>query len=176
VVAYSVLSKIEASMEEAEAYYNANVDKFKRDDQVRARQILVREEKEAVAARDRILGGEDFASVAIDISLSPDSQDGGDLGYFSRGVMPPEFDEVVFAMHTAVVSDVVPSPYGYHLFLIQDKKDARDLSFNDVKDEILKRIEREKMEEIYMTWIEDLKNRSKIEINRDALKRGIKVR
>ena len=176
VIAHSVLSQIEITTEDVDIYYNANLDYFSRDEQVKARQILLREEKAAMKARGRIRSGEEFAAVAREVSLSPDAKEGGDLGYFSRGVMPPEFDEVVFTISTGMLSEVVPSPYGYHIFLVEEKREAMDLSLDEVRGEIVDALRRDRMEEVYMGWIEDLKKRVKVEINEDALKRSVIIR
>ncbi|NIQ08622.1 MAG: foldase, partial [Gammaproteobacteria bacterium] len=78
------------------AYYEANRKNFDRPAQVRARQIVVADEIEGQKVLDLLRQGEPFAEVAKEYSLSADAEDGGDLGFFARGEMPPEFDEVVF--------------------------------------------------------------------------------
>jgi len=176
VISHSVSSQINITDEDIQSYYDKNIDEFSGDEQVRARQILVREEVDAHEARDRILSGEDFAAVARDISMSPDGRDGGDLGYFSRGVMPPEFDAVVFELEKGLVSDVVNSPYGYHLFLVEDHTDARDYSMEEMKGKIEEHLRRDWEEYHYSKWMDGLKKDTKIDINEEVLKRSIAVR
>ena len=170
VVFHSVISKINVSEEEVEDFYNASEDDFKTAEQVRVRQIVVKEEKDAVEARRRIKAGEDFASVAREVSLSPDAADGGDLGFFSRGVMPVEFDKAVFPLKAGTLSEIVRSPYGYHIFLVEEKTKAGDLSLDEVRDEIVERLKRLKTEKLYMKFIVDLKKKADIEIHQGLLK------
>jgi len=176
VVSHSVLSRIDISEEEIEAYYNARAEDFKRDEQVRARQILLREEKDAVEARERIRAGEDFADVAREVSLSPDARDGGDLGFFSRGVMPAEFDEAVFPLKEGTLSEVVRSPYGFHIFLVEEKTKAKDLSLDEVRGEITEILRRRQMEKLYIKFIVDIKKKAEIEIDQQLLKRSVGIK
>ena len=66
--------------------------------------------------------GEDFAKVAKEHSLSPDREQGGDLGFFAKGEMPPEFDAIVFKLAPGRISDLVQSDYGFHIFLVAHRK------------------------------------------------------
>lgn len=176
IISQLVLSKISVSDGEVEQFYNDNIDEYKREEEVKARQILLATEEDAEKARERIRSGEDFADVAEEISLSPDSKEGGDLGYFSRGIMPPEFDDVVFTIEKGMISEVVRSPYGYHVFLVEDKREARDLGIDEVKGKIVEILKREKMEEAYLNWMEKLKSGVKIDVNRETLRKSIGIR
>jgi parvulin-like peptidyl-prolyl isomerase len=98
-VIFSLLSaKVTVSPEELEEYYNNNIEDFHSEEVVKARQIFLQDETEARNTRERVRSGEDFATVAMEVSQSPDAKDGGDLGFFGRGVMPAEFDDAVFTM------------------------------------------------------------------------------
>jgi len=176
VISQFVLSKVTILPEEINAYYVSQHDKFHRDEQVKARQILLREEIDAVKARERIREGEDFAAVARQVSQSPDSQEGGDLGFFSRGIMPPEFDEVVFTIKVGMLSEVVESPYGFHIFLVEDKRPALDLSLEDVQGQITEILKRARTEELYMKWMEGVKSRTEVKINEDVLRMSMGIK
>ena len=175
VIARAILSKIDISSEEIEAYYIRRQTDFHREEQVRARQILLRDETEAVKARERIREGEGFAAVAKKVSQSPDSQEGGDLGFFSRGIMPPEFDEVVFTIKVGMLSEVVESPYGYHIFLVEEKREALDLDLEEVHAQIVEVLKRAKMDELYMEWMERIKKKIPVKINEDILKQSMGI-
>lgn len=176
VISNSVSSQINITDEDILSYYDKNINEFRGDEKVRARQILVKDEVDALKARDKILSGEDFAEVARKISMSPDGRNGGDLGYFSRGVMPPEFDAVVFELEKGLLSDVISSPYGYHLFLVEDHEEARDYSLEEMKDKIEEHLRRDWEEYLYSKWMDGLKKDTKIDVNEEALKRSIAVR
>jgi peptidyl-prolyl cis-trans isomerase C len=176
VITRAISSKIHISSEEVEAYYTRHQSDFHREEQVKARQILLRDETEAVKVRERIREGEDFATVAKEVSQSPDSQEGGDLGFFSRGIMPPEFDEVVFTIKVGMLSEVVESPYGYHIFLVEEKREALDLDREDVQDQIVETLKRLKTDELYMKWMEGIKKKTTVKINEDILKQSMGIK
>src|SRR5690606_21095075 len=80
-----------------------------------ARHILVETEGEARELKERIEEGADFAALAREHSSCPSGQRGGDLGEFGRGMMVPEFDEVVFSAEVNTVQGPVKTQFGYHL-------------------------------------------------------------
>ena len=135
-------------------------------EEVRASQILVRTEAEALDARRRILAGVPFADVARRVSRSPDAERGGDLGYFARGQMPPEFDEAAFTLPRGKLSDVVESPYGYHLFLVTDRPAARSPSEADERAAARAALLAEKRESAFRAWLAAARQRAKIRYNR----------
>lgn len=176
VIYQTVSSKVEISPEEIKDYYDNNIDEFHSAEQVKVRQIFHMDEREASKARERIRAGEDFAAVATEVSQSPDASEGGNLGYFGRGIMPPEFDETVFTMEVGTLSEVVRSTYGYHVFLLEDRREERDLGFEDVKEKIAEVIRRNKEEHLYSRWIDGLRAQTNIEINHELLQRSILLR
>ena len=77
--------------------------------------ILVKTEKEAQTAMERLQKGDKFANVAKDISLCPSGKRGGDLGTFGRGRMVKEFEQAAFALQKGQVSSIVKTKFGYHI-------------------------------------------------------------
>lgn len=145
----AVSERIEISDEEIQAYYDQNAELFNRPEQRQARQILFRvapdAELDAVeAARDRaqnvaerIRGGEDFATLAQQLSEDEVSgAKGGDLGYFARGRMVPEFDEAVFTLETGVVSDPVRTDFGFHVIRVEDVRPAGQQPLEEVREQV----------------------------------------
>ncbi len=130
-------------------FYDAHPERFNAPEKVRARHILLRtapdateeqiEEvrKRAVALRDRVQSGEDFATVALENSEDPGSKvKGGDLGFFQRGQMVPTFEDVAFAMEPGAISDVVKTDFGFHVIQVEEKKPAESRSLEEAKREI----------------------------------------
>jgi peptidyl-prolyl cis-trans isomerase C len=119
-----------------------------------------------VEARRRIRGGEDFGGVAREISLSPDAEDGGDLGFFSRGQMPQEFEAVIFSLSRGKLSSVVETSYGHHLFLLTERREARQRSTEEAREEIREILFAEKAEEAFHSWMLTLRKDADIRYNR----------
>lgn len=149
---------------EIDAYYAAHRSDFDRPAQVRARQIVVADQ----AAGERVLAqlrkGEPFNEVAKRVSLSPDAAQGGDLGFFGRDEMPPEF-EAVFDLPMGKVSPLVKSDYGHHLFLVEEKRPAARLSREDAAREIRALLEAERRETVYQMWLQELRGKAAVEVD-----------
>src|SRR3990170_3172546 len=122
VIDATITSKLTVKEDEARKYYKEHIDDYKVKEQIRARMIVVKTEEEANQIRERLKKGEDFAKLAEEVSLSPEGKKGGDLGFFGRGEMPKEFEDVVFILPIGKLSDVVKTPYGYHIFRVEEKR------------------------------------------------------
>ena len=109
VVGQAVYKAVTVTEEEIKAYYQDHREEFDRPNQVRARQIVVGTLEEGQMVLGLLRQGEAFEQLAREHSLSPDGAEGGDLGFFASGQMPPEFDEVVFTLPVGRNSDA-PSP------------------------------------------------------------------
>lgn len=90
---------------------------------VKASHLLVKTEEEALKLKEEIANGKDFATVAMEVSLCPSGQNGGDLGYFTKGQMVKEFEDAAFSMEVGEVSAPIKTQFGYHLIHLTDKKD-----------------------------------------------------
>ena len=90
---------------------------------VKASHLLVKTEEEALKLKEEINNGKDFAQAAKEASLCPSGQNGGDLGYFSKGQMVKEFEAAAFSMEVGEVSNPIKTQFGYHLICLTDKKD-----------------------------------------------------
>lgn len=161
---------IHVSDQEILDYYAKNKEMFKRPQMVKARQIVVATEGEANSIRSRLLKGEDFAELARRFSLSPDAEQGGDLGTFAKGQMPEEFDNVVFQYRVGSFSRVVQSPYGFHIFLVEKRMPPRTLPIDEVRDEIRTSIFQSRQEAFFQEWLNSLKNQAQITIYPENLK------
>ena len=154
---------------EAQKYYKEHITDYRRQEQVRARMIVVKTEEEANSAMERLKKGEGFVKLAREISLSPEGKRGGDLGFFAKGDMPKEFEDVVFDLPIGKISDVVKTVYGYHIFRVEEKRRAMDLRFSEVKDQIINKLKREKGDMEFRTWMKELKQKTRIEVREELL-------
>lgn len=90
--------------------------------EVKASHILVDTKKEAEAVREEILAGKGFDQAAKEYSKCPSKHQGGDLGYFERGMMVPEFEKAAFALPVGEISEPVKTEFGWHLIMVTDRK------------------------------------------------------
>ncbi len=134
---------------EIQSFYEYNNAAYSQPKQVKARHILfklgenalketeekVRKVAEAVLAKAR--KGEDFAKLAKAHSEGPTKAKGGDLGYFEKGQMMPSFDEAAFKLKRGEISDLVRTRFGYHIIKVEDIKEARTQTLEEVRDPIV---------------------------------------
>ncbi|NLU10807.1 MAG: peptidylprolyl isomerase [Tepidanaerobacter acetatoxydans] len=156
-------SDIKVTDEEVKKFYEDNKTMFELPaPEIRASHILVDTENEAKKILAEIKAGADFAALAKDYSKDPGSKElGGDLGYFSKGKMDPEFEKAAFALKPGEISDVVKTTFGYHIIKVTGERTS--LSFDDAKDYIKSNLENTKKEEEFNKYLDEWKKQSKIE-------------
>lgn len=170
------VSKVAVSEPEIRAFYDKNLDNFKRDEAVKASHILIgvndktsaddrkKAREKAEKLQKELAGGADFAALAKGNSTCPSSQQGGDLGFFGKGQMVPPFEKAAFALKPGEISDVVETQFGYHIIKLTEKKPAETTAFNDVKAKIEEFLKRQKVNEAIQKYLEETKKTAKIEI------------
>ncbi|MEA3491703.1 MAG: peptidyl-prolyl cis-trans isomerase [Campylobacterota bacterium] len=156
---------------EAKEFYEDNKDKFKMPESVRARHILVNDEKSAIAVIDQLktLNGEalkvKFIELAKSESTGPTGKKGGDLGSFSRGQMVPEFEEAVFKLKTGEVTVVpVKTQFGYHVILLEEKKEASPMPYEQVKEKIIQTLKQKQFQVKLTEAAKELRSKAKIDM------------
>lgn len=150
-------TRMDIPQDELRAYYDANPDEFRREEEVQARHILLRtgEERtveearaELEAIKARIAGGEDFAAIAQEVSEDPGSgARGGDLGFFGRGRMTPEFEQPAFDAEVGELVGPVESPFGVHLIEVTDRRPEGRTSFEEARESIRNRLASDRLED-----------------------------
>ncbi len=169
VIRNALRSQEKIDEKEALQYYEDHRSSFQIDRKVRARQIVVADGEEAIQILKRLKKGEAFEKVAREKSLGPEKVQGGDLGYFSPGERPTEFNHV-FSMEVGAISEVIKSPYGYHIFKLEEKIEPRTVPFGEAELGILQALAQKKDEENYQKWLKDLKGKAKVKINQKWLR------
>jgi peptidyl-prolyl cis-trans isomerase C len=106
------------------------------EQEVHARHILVETEADAKAIEDELKKGADFAELAKKKSKDPGASDGGDLGFFTKDQMVPEFSAVAFALEPGKISDPVKSQFGWHIIKVEEKRSRKAPEFDQVKGQI----------------------------------------
>ncbi len=179
VVGQKVQSRITVTDKDMQAYYEQNIKpQEKPGARVRIQQILqvipkdsLPETVESIARsaaeiREKIIAGEDFATMAVTYSQGPAAQMGGDLGYFHKGELLPAVEEVAFNLAQGQVSQVVKTSMGFHIIKVLDKDIAEeDRSWRDHQNEIKRILYNQAFDKHYAEWMEGLKKKAYIEVN-----------
>lgn len=154
--------KIEGAVtdEAAKAFYDKEVAGEKGEEEIQASHILVKTEEEAKEIFEKIAHDGDFAELAKQHSLDPGSKtNGGDLGYFTKGRMVPEFEKAAFALKDGEVSAPVKSQFGWHIIKLTDRRKQEPPAFDQISDRIKVHLVRQKVREM----VEGLRKDAKIE-------------
>lgn len=150
-----VMDDVEVKQQEVEDYYQEHIDVFRVPRRVRVRHILLRLQQgreEEVRRRaeellERLKKGEDFASMAKKYSEDPASANrGGDLGYLTERELDPDFARVVFSLKEGEVG-LARTAYGFHLVKVEDVEPSRIKPLEEVKEEVLRELRRQKAED-----------------------------
>ena len=169
----AIRAKVQVPSRDIERSYNDNIDLYSTPEQVRASHILFKtegkKEEEVRAAAEKVLkevqAGKDFAALAKQYSEDEQSaKQGGDLDYFAKGRMVPEFDAVAFEMAPGTTSGLVKSQYGFHIIRVVDKKAATTKPIEEVREQIVDQL----AYEIAQTRAGDLAARLEGEIRKPA--------
>ncbi len=151
------LADVKGTEADLRTYYDEHGAEFTGQAKVQAKHILCKTEEEAKTAKARVLKGESFEEVAKEVSTGPSGKNGGDLGWFEKEQMVPEFGNTAFSMEKDAVSDPVKTKFGYHIIKVYDKTPARTKSFEEVRAEIEPKVNTIKQKEYMDELIEKLK-------------------
>jgi peptidyl-prolyl cis-trans isomerase C len=175
VIEQEVSSKVAVTPEDSKAFYDSHPDFFKTQEKVRASHVLIKVDEKAsdedkAKAREKITQvksrldkGEDFATVAKEVSECPSAPKGGDLDYFQRGQMVGPFEEAAFSMNVGQTSDIIQTQFGFHVIKVTDKKPAGTVSYDEAKDKIGGHLKQEKVNGQITTYLAQLKSQAKVE-------------
>lgn len=162
-LADQVLSKADISQDEIKNYYNNNLKDFLVPERVHLYEIVVATEEEARNILNRISSGEDFSEIAKKESISPSKDKGGDLGMISRGQLMPELEEILFSMKpNSVLEKVVRTDQGYHIIKIGEKQPAHLQTLEEATPTIKQILINQKRTQLLNTYVNQIKNESKI--------------
>ncbi|MFC2149259.1 peptidylprolyl isomerase [Candidatus Auribacterota bacterium] len=164
-----VVDKVKVTDQEIKKYYQSHKEEFNLPERVRAAHILVKNEDEAKKILDKLNNGADFAKLAAEHSIDPSKLKGGDLGFFERGRMVPEFEEAAFALQPGKLSGIVKTQFGFHIIKCIEIKAPETRLFDEVKKEISQKLMQEKQTKIFSAMLEKLRNGATININKKVV-------
>ncbi|MEM8877104.1 MAG: peptidylprolyl isomerase [Pseudomonadota bacterium] len=148
---------VDAVTEDAVEAFYSELD-AERQEEVRARHILVATEDEAKAVKTEVDGGADFAAVAQEKSTGPSGQNGGDLGYFTKDRMVPPFANAAFSLEPGTVSDPVQTEFGWHVIKVEDKRMQQLPPLEEIRD----RVEQAVAQEARQAYLQELRSNAEL--------------
>jgi peptidyl-prolyl cis-trans isomerase SurA len=177
LVQMRVTPKVKVSEEDLKAAYTQYSKLESGDSEVHARHILVqvdpsapadkveaaRKKAEALAEEAR-KPGVDFAALAKAKSEGPSAADGGDLGFFKRGVMVPAFERVAFGLNEGEVSEPVRTQFGWHILKVEEKRAVDVVPFEQVKGELEAKLKLQKTEKYVEQYVQELRQKASVEV------------
>lgn len=159
----NMIKGIEVTAEEESKYYNDNKDQFVKPASVKAKHILVETEEEANKIAAEIEAGKAFEDAAKEYSTCPSKDRGGDLGFFTKGQMVPEFEKASFEAELNVVVGPVQTQFGYHLIKVEDKKEETVTEFAFAQPQIHDQLVQIKQQEMYDAKVKELEAKYGVE-------------
>jgi parvulin-like peptidyl-prolyl isomerase len=170
LVSAEALAAIEIEEKEVADYYDAHREDFVRPETVDVSQILVETEELARELRATIVARRaTFEDVAREHSRGPEASRGGNLGSFVRGELPPSFDAEVFALTPGVISEVVPTDFGFHMFRVNSRTKEQPLSLDEVREAVRVELLREESEQAMKRYVSELERRYPLTVHHEHL-------
>jgi parvulin-like peptidyl-prolyl isomerase len=159
--------KLVVSDEEVLNFYNSNDQYFNTGAQIQASHILLDSEDVAKDIIKKLGSGKDFVKLAEEFSIGPSGPNGGDLGFFGKGAMVPEFEAAVFALENIndYTIEPVKTQFGYHVIKLMDRKDSEVVKLDDIYDKIYDQLVSEKQAKVTENLITEIMSTSDIKIN-----------
>ena len=156
MAATSVIEGIKTTEEEEKKFYEENPGMFAEKEQVSAKHILTDTEEQIAKVQQELGQGLSFEEAAGKYSTCPSKDKGGDLGYFTRGQMVPEFEKAAFGGEIGKITGPVKTQFGFHLILVEDKKEASKRPFEQVQAQIHQQLIQGKQQEAYDAKVKEL--------------------
>ncbi|HEY8450174.1 MAG TPA: peptidylprolyl isomerase, partial [Bacillota bacterium] len=156
--------EIQISEDDMRAYYEENKEAFQQQEQVRARHILVEDSALARELLVQLRNGASFEELAKEHSIDQASaEQGGDLGWFGRGVMVKAFEDAAFSAEVGALVGPVQTEHGYHIIEVLEHKPARQQTFEEVKDQVRDILFQRQLQEKLGPWLEQLRAEADIQ-------------
>jgi peptidyl-prolyl cis-trans isomerase C len=161
--------KGEVSESEIQKYYKENEDRFTEPREIKIRHIVVNSEPVLKEVLTKLARGESFEKLASTYNVDKSREDGGDLGYIRRGQLAPsfaQFEEAAFSLRKkGEISEVVKTPFGYHLIQLAERRGTALRPFDQVKEKIRFFLQEKMRQDVYLAYVKETKSRAKIIVN-----------
>jgi peptidyl-prolyl cis-trans isomerase SurA len=182
IVSLRVRSRVKVTDEDVRNHWQTHQKDFQAGEEVKVRHVFValpaggsaadaeNARARAEKALTRIRSGEDFATVAKELSQAPSAAEGGDLGWLKRGTVQAEIEKVALALQPGQVSDLVKTRTGWQILQVQERRGGGVRPFDDVKEEIRDRLANEQVENYRVQYVAELKKDAVIDVRMAELK------
>ncbi len=168
----------EVSDGDLEKYYNQFPERFTKGEEVRASHILFNESDKdtALEVHEALTeGGDDFAEKAKLHSRCPSGENGGDLGFFDRGKMVPEFEKAAFETEVGQISDLIQTQFGYHIVKVTDRRAGGKFELGEIKEQLRQSMVNSIVNNKIMNYTQELRKSAEIIIDEDLLNKKMTV-
>jgi peptidyl-prolyl cis-trans isomerase C len=168
--------QVQVTDADIQGFYAQNQERFQQPQSVRASHILIPVEPSATddaraqaktkvdGLLAQIKGGADFAEMAREHSSDGSAAQGGDLGYFSKGQMVPEFEQAAFALEAGQVSEVVQTQFGYHIIKAVEHRAPRTVPLSEVSERITAFLTQQRQQQLTGAFVTSLRAKGKVEV------------
>jgi foldase protein PrsA len=171
VIEKAVAPQVHVTDADIKAYFDKNHTTLDTKDQVRAKHILVPDQKTADLVEAKLKSGGKFADLAKQYSQDPSTKDkGGELGFFSHGQMVPAFDKVAFSAPIGQVSPPTKSQFGYHIIVVEEKKPGTIASLASASPTIKTTLTQQQQQQQIPVFLQQLKAKANIQVYDDRFK------
>lgn len=161
--------KSEVSENEVQKYYKENENRFTEPQEIKIRHIVVNSDPILKEVLTKLARGESFEKLAFTYNIDKSRENGGDLGYIRRGQLAPsftQFEETAFSLRErGEISEIVKTPFGYHLIQLVERRGTALKPFNQVKEKIRFFLQTKKRQDAYLEYVKEAKSRAKIIVN-----------
>ncbi len=153
---------------DAKAFYEKNRSQFVIPESVLLRHILVKTDKEAKDAFNKLNKGAKFADLANQVSICPSRAKGGSLDWMPKGYLVKEIEDAAFSMKAGAIAGPIQSKFGYHILLLEDKRPPQETSFEQAQETIMERLKFQAQQDHYEKVAADLRQKMNVQLTPSA--------
>ena len=157
------------TFDEIKTYFDTHQNEFRRPEMVKFRQIVTRSKDDADDIRKRLKKGENLDDLAKKYSTTPEADNGGEVGWVSKGELHESIEKAIFTLPIGKISRVTKTPYGYHIFEVQSKRARGFKSLSEAMNEIESKLFRLKQKTFHERWLIQLRELFPVQVNKELL-------
>jgi parvulin-like peptidyl-prolyl isomerase len=157
------------TFDEIKTYFDTHRNEFTRPEMVKFSQIVTRSKDEADDIRKRLKKGENLDDLAKKYSTTPEADNGGEVGWVSKGELHESIEKAIFTLPIGKISRVTKTPYGYHIFEVQSKRARGFKGLSEAMNEIESKLFRLKQETFHERWLLQLRELFPVQVNKELL-------